>query len=117
MLHALLALLLCQLAGELAARSLQLPVPGPVLGMLLLVAVLVLRRGPGGELERTAEGLLSHLGLLFVPAGVGLMTHADRLGAEGVSLAVTLVVSTAAAVLVTGWVMALLMRTGRRSRT
>ena len=112
MLESLLVLLSCQLAGELAARALALPVPGPVLGMGLLVAVLAVRRGPSATLERTSEGLLRHLGLLFVPAGVGLMTHGQRLGSEGLALGITLLASTAAAVLAAAWTMTALM--GRR---
>lgn len=114
MLDSLLVLLTCQLLGELTARALALPVPGPVLGMAALVAVLVLRRGPSQALELTAEGLLRHLGLLFVPAGVGLMTHGDRLGSEGLALALTLLVSTAAAVLAGAWAMTALMGRSRR---
>lgn len=110
MLENLLLLLSCQLLGELTARALALPVPGPVLGMAALVAVLALRRGPSEGLELTAEALLRHLGLLFVPAGVGLMTHGERLGSEGLALAVTVLASTAAAVLAGAWAMTALMQ-------
>jgi len=114
MLYAILALLACQLVGELVTRALVLPLPGPVLGMLLLVAMLIARGGPGRTLESTTSGLLQHLGLLFVPAGVGLMSHAQRLSSEWVALSVTLVASTAAAALITGWVMTALMRLANR---
>ncbi|MCB2029309.1 MAG: CidA/LrgA family protein, partial [Rhodoferax sp.] len=67
-------LLLCQTAGELLARLLQLPLPGPVLGMLLLLVALRWPqvRTPVGAV---ADALLAHLSLLFVPVGVGVMTH------------------------------------------
>ena len=55
MLSAITQLLLFQLAGELLARGLELPVPGPVLGMVLLFAMLVLRGGVDGELQHTAQ--------------------------------------------------------------
>ena len=73
MLNALTLLVLCQFAGEVAARGLGLPLPGPVLGLIFLLAGLLLRArlgrgGPPAELKTTAQGLLNHLGLLFVPA-------------------------------------------------
>ena len=75
-------LLLFQLAGEVLVRSLQLPVPGPVVGMLLLLLVLIWRGGPGENLRSAGQGLLAHLSLLFVPAGVGIMVHGHRIAAE-----------------------------------
>ncbi|MEH3146404.1 MAG: CidA/LrgA family protein [Methylobacterium frigidaeris] len=110
MIVSLTLLLLCQLLGEILARGLSLPLPGPVIGMALLLVVLVLRdRRPGGlpqplvdgTLESTGKGLLAHLSLLFVPAGVGVVGRLDVLAAHGVALAVTLVVSTAAALAAT----------------
>jgi holin-like protein len=75
-------------------RFLGLPLPGPVLGMLLLFLTLLLRRGPGTGLENVSGGLLAHLSLLFVPAGVGLMVHWDRLVAEWLPIAAALLLST-----------------------
>ena len=64
-------LLLCQSAGEAIARLAHLPLPGPVVGMLLLVALRGWRRvlAPVGA---AADTLLTHLSLLFVPVGVGV---------------------------------------------
>ena len=110
MILSLTLLLLCQLVGEILARALALPVPGPVVGMALLLGVLVLRdRRPGGlpgplvdgTLERTGKGLLAHLSLLFVPAGAGVIGRLDVLAAHGLALAVALVVSTALALVAT----------------
>ncbi|AWN45822.1 CidA/LrgA family protein [Methylobacterium terrae] len=110
MILSLTLLLLCQLAGEILARTFALPVPGPVVGMALLLGVLALRdRRPGGlpaplvdgTLERTGKGLLAHLSLLFVPAGAGVIGRLDVLAAHGVALAVALVVSTALALVAT----------------
>lgn len=95
MVGALATLLLFQLAGETIVRLSGAPVPGPVVGMALLVAALALRRGPGETLPGVANGLLQHLALLFVPAGTGVMVHAARLGDEVVAVVVALVVSTA----------------------
>jgi putative effector of murein hydrolase LrgA (UPF0299 family) len=83
-----------QLAGEVLVLALDLPLPGPVLGMLLLLATLVVHERIADAVESPAEALLGHLSLLFVPAGVGVMVHAQRLGDEWLPIAVALVAST-----------------------
>jgi len=102
MLRGWAVLLAFQLAGEVLTRALGLPVPGPVIGMALLLAVLELRPPEEEGLRAVANGLLSHLSLLFVPAGVGIMLHAPRLAAEWPAVTVSLIASTAAALAVTG---------------
>lgn len=114
MLGALTALLVCQLAGEVAARALGLPVPGPVVGMAILFAALVLRGGIPDPLRNTAAELLRHLSLLFVPAGVGVLSHFGRIGAEWPAIGAALVVSTLATIAVTGVVLGFLLRRDRR---
>jgi putative effector of murein hydrolase LrgA (UPF0299 family) len=86
-------LLAMQSLGELLSRGLSLPFPGPVIGMLLLLAALRLPmvREPVAE---CANFLLSHLSLLFVPVGVGVMTHLGLLGQYGVRMLVVVVLST-----------------------
>jgi holin-like protein len=101
MIGALTLLLLFQLAGEVVVHLLALPLPGPVLGMALLFAALALRGGPSPDLRGTANGLLQHLSLLFVPAGVGVMAHWHRLADEGVAIVVAIVVSTVLALAAT----------------
>lgn len=105
MLSALTQLLCFQLAGEVIARGLNLPVPGPVLGMLFLFITLALRGGAGSELQATSQGLLQHLSLLFVPAGTGIIVHLHRVADEWLPLLVALLVSTAATLVVTALVM------------
>jgi len=94
MVNALIVLLGFQLIGEVISRMAALPVPGPVVGMGLLFIALIVRGGPGEELDKTASGLLGHLSLLFVPAGTGIMLHAERLESEWLPLAAALLVST-----------------------
>lgn len=110
MLHAILALLACQLAGEILVRIAALPLPGPVVGLLLLLIGLILRRRPPTDLERTANGLLSHLSLLFVPAGVGVIVHLERIRADWLPIAVALVGSTVLTIAVTAVVFRLVSR-------
>ena len=105
MIASLALILLCQLTGEVLVRLIHLPVPGPVIGMGLLFAGLVLRGGPPAKLEQTADGLLSHLSLLFVPAGVGIMLHLDLILSQGLPILAALVGSTALTIGATGFIM------------
>jgi holin-like protein len=82
MIAALATLLVFQLVGEAVVVALHAPVPGPVVGMGLLLLTLVARPAWLSALQPTAQGLLQHLSLLFVPAGVGVMLHLQRLGDE-----------------------------------
>lgn len=110
MLGALTLLLLYQLAGEVTVQYFALPVPGPVVGMAMLFATLVIRGGVGEELRGTATNLLQHLSLLFVPAGAGVMVHFARLGDEWVAIVAALVASTAITLAVTGMLLCRLLR-------
>jgi holin-like protein len=103
-------LLLCQLVGEVAARGAGLPVPGPVLGLALLVAGLSAwnRVRPIDEaalqasaVGQVADGLLGALALLFVPAGVGVVQYVGLIGDYGLALGLALVISTFATLLAT----------------
>lgn len=94
MIAALATLLLFQLLGEALVRTLGLPVPGPVLGLALLLPVLAWRPTVLAMVRPTAQTLLQHLSLLFVPAGVGVMLHLQRLGDEALAIGVALVLST-----------------------
>lgn len=101
MLHALATFLVCQLAGEALVRLIEVPVPGPVVGMVLLFLFLVWNVELPYSLDETADGILKHLSLLFVPAGVGVVQHLDRFGAEGWRIALVVVLSTAITLAVT----------------
>lgn len=101
MIHALLSLLGCQLAGEILSHLTGLPVPGPVLGLVLMLGFLLIRRSVPAPLETASQTLLSHLSLLFVPAGVGIISHLQRVREEWLPLSVALVASTAITIAVT----------------
>jgi putative effector of murein hydrolase LrgA (UPF0299 family) len=114
----LLVLLGCQLAGEFVVRLLDLPVPGPVAGMVLLLVLLQVRRpARDSGVVTVAEGLLKHLQLLFVPAGVGVVQYLSVIGASAVPLLVGLLVSWFAALATTAGVALLLLKVVRRGRT
>lgn len=106
-----LAILLTFLAlGEGLVYWAGLPVPGNVIGMVLLAAALGLGVVPLASVERVADWLLEHLGLFFVPPGVGLMLHWGLIRREWLPIAVALVMSTFAVLTVTGLVARLLAR-------
>jgi len=105
MLESLAILLLCQLIGELTVLYLDIPVPGPVVGMFILFIGLQIRGNIPETLSVTANGLLGQLSLLFVPAGVGVMTHLTLLGNQWLPLSASLIISTLLTIAVTGLLM------------
>ena len=119
MIRGFFLLLLCQLVGEVLARGLALPAPGPVIGLGLLTVGLAIwtRWRPMSDEEiansdvgRAATGLLGSLSLLFVPAGVGVVQYIGLLKEDGVALAASLAVSTIATLLATVGVFLLVKR-------
>ena len=72
MIKGFLTLLVFQLLGESLAELGQLPIPGPVIGMLLLFIALRLRGRVSAGLQQSSQGLIQNLTLLFLPAGVGI---------------------------------------------
>jgi len=108
-------LLLMQIAGELLCRSLALPVPGNVAGMLLLLLALSAGFVKLEWVSEASDLLLSHMALFFVPAGVGVMVYFDLLQKEWLPIACATVLSTFAVMAATGWVGAWLERRGGES--
>jgi holin-like protein len=86
-------LLLLQAAGESIAHACALPFPGPVVGMALLIPALQLD-WIREAVAAAAQLLLTHLSLLFVPVGVGVITHLGLVSRYGVQLLVVIVLST-----------------------
>jgi len=108
--NALTILLVFQLMGEITVRYFALLIPGPVVGMLMLFATLLLRKRVHHSLETTASGLLEHLSLLFIPAGVGIMVHFDRIASEWPAIAAALIFSTVITFIGSAGIMLLLER-------
>ena len=102
-------LLVLQSMGELLSRGLSLPLPGPVVGMMLLLVALrwAVVREP---VSACADYLLSHLSLLFVPVGVGVMTHLSIVNQYGGRMLLVLVVSTLIGLAVTALLLNYLWR-------
>lgn len=115
MLAAITTLLVYQLIGEVLVHFFAVPVPGPVVGLLLLFLSLWAKRSIPEHLHTTANTILQHLSLLFVPAGVGVMVHFARVSGEVVPIVVAVLGSTALAIAAAALVMQALMAINRRT--
>jgi holin-like protein len=93
-LNGITLLLIYQLVGEISVLLLRIPVPGPVLGMVMLFLTLIFRGRSTTSLDSASNALLGHLSLLFVPAGVGMMVHFDRIINEWLPISIALILST-----------------------
>jgi holin-like protein len=123
--RALAVLIGCELLGEALRGVFRLPVPGAVLGMLLLAAALIVRdrlepseKRPhvaSSDLDRTADALISHMGLLFVPAGVGVIAQAGLLKAEWLPILGGVLGSTLLGLVTTALVMHFMVRSEREA--
>ena len=108
-------LLLVNQAGYAAASAFHLPVPGNLLGMLFLLALLVSGTVPLRWFETTASFLIRHLAFFFIPITVGLMGFADLFVSNGAAILLTLVLSAALGIYLAGLVAQAL--SARRRRT
>ena len=100
-----LILLLCQWLGEIIAQAAGIPVPGGVIGMLILFVALILRRGVSDYLEQSTQLILKPLTLYFVPASVGIMTMGPLLAQEGIRIGIVMLLSTLLPLLVCAYVL------------
>jgi holin-like protein len=105
--NGLTLLLVYQLIGEVLSRLLQIPIPGPVLGMLLLFFSLFFFKKTKRTVSESSSAILSHLSLLFIPAGVGLMTHFSRLEHQWLPISIALFLGAIISFVATAWLMQL----------
>jgi holin-like protein len=110
MVHAFALLLVFQLVGEVAAQGLHLPVPGPLVGMLLLFAALLARGRLSDELRETASSMLRHLMLLFIPAVTGVMMYFDRIAREGLPFLAACILGAAVTLVATALTLQWMLR-------
>lgn len=105
-----LLLLACQLTGEALSRGLMLTMPGPVIGMLLMLALFLVIPRSIDLMRPAVVFLLANISLAFIPAGVGLVAFLGELRRDGIALAVTLIGSTAAALIAGAWAFLIVAR-------
>ena len=108
------ALLIFQLLGEISVRLLNISIPGPVAGLLYLLIVLLIfkkfNKPAPDSLEQSSLILLNHLSLLFIPAGVGVMVHFQRIQDEWLAIIVALFLGVLITITTTALSMKFLMR-------
>ena len=100
-------LMMFQFVGEALVTSVAIPFPGPLCGMLLLLAYLYLRGGPSEDLSNVGSRPIDNLGLLFVPAGTAIVAYGSLFATDGIAILAALIASTLLAVLIGGAVAAL----------
>lgn len=105
MINTFATLLIFQTLGEGLSYALSLPVPGPVIGMVLLFCFLLVKSDAAAKLAPVTQEFLKHLSLLFIPAGVGIMVHGERVAAEWLPIAVALFISAMVSLVVTAYVL------------
>ena len=114
MISGLVQILLFQGLGELITHFLLPLIPGPVIGLILLLGFLALRKSVDASLDEVAGTFSRHFGLLFVPAAVGVVMFWPHLKAHAVAIAVALVVSVVLTIAVTALVLKALSRGSRK---
>lgn len=118
MLTALVTILGFQLAGEVLSRALGLSLPGPVVGLVLMLCAFRAWPPLAERLRGVAQGLLSHLSLFFVPAGVGVVAHLPVLRDQGLALVLAIAGSTLLALAAGAWAFVAVARwTGNADET
>jgi len=111
MINGLMWLMACQLVGEVIVRLLDVPVPGPVVGMVVLFALLQVRRSSDdATVVRAADGLLRHLQLLFIPAGVGVIVYLDAIRDNAVPIVGAMLISWFVGLALVAWTVVALER-------
>jgi holin-like protein len=116
LLSQILALLLINQAGYAVVSALHLPVPGNLLGMLFLLILLVTGVVPLRWIEASASLLIRHLAFFFIPIAVGLMAFGELFLDNGLAILLTLVVSAAVGIWVSGLSAQRLGARGRRTK-
>ena len=108
MIQGLVQLFLFQALGELLSKFALPFIPGPVLGLVLLLVFLSVRGHVPASMELVGGSILQHLGLLFIPASVGVVLYLPVLQANAWAISAALLVSVVATVAVTAGLLKLL---------
>lgn len=117
MIRGLAILLIFQSIGEIGARYLHGFLPGPVIGMILLLLFLVLRKNIASSISIAADGLLAHLAIFFIPAAVGVMLYVSELRTAGAAWFFAILLSTVLAITVTALILKWFFRYADATKT
>ncbi len=102
--HGFLILLGLQLLGDAISTGLALPIPGPVIGMIMLLLILIVKKGVPDDLGITADGLIKYIGLLFVPAGAGASLYLGLIAEQWLMIIVASFTSTVLTLVLCAWI-------------
>lgn len=91
--------------GEWIQQQLALPVPGSVIGMMLMLTYLMYRKGVSIGLHKASHTLIFHLTLFLIPSCVGLITCIDILKHQGLLIVTTIVLSILTSIIITSWIL------------
>ncbi len=94
-----------------------IPLSGPIIGMVLLLAGMLIFKGPSAELRASSSALLGYLSLLFVPAGVGIINYFRLIGHQWLTITVALIISSVLAMAGAGLVVQSVNQLLRSART
>ena len=118
MLNSIFLILFFQLVGEFIQKFLEISIPGPVIGLLLLLTTLLLSKKSYYKIPvkfeinliNSAESLLNYLPLLFIPVGVGVVMHLSLLEDNLVPVMLVIIIGTLLTLAVTAFVMDKLLK-------
>lgn len=110
MIPGLAILISLQLVGELIAWLLHLPIPGGLLGLLLLLAYLLVRRHAGTELKSTAQALLQNMMLLFIPLIAGIIDQVDYIREQWLAFLGASILGALLTLVVSAWTLQVMLR-------
>ena len=110
MIQGLVQLFIFQALGELVSKFALPFIPGPVLGLVLLLLFLSVRGAVPASIDLVGSGILQHLGLLFIPASVGVVLYLPLLQANAWAISAALVVSVVTTVAVTAGLLKVLTK-------
>lgn len=110
MIAGLVQILFFQGLGELLSHLVVPLMPGPVIGLMLMFAFLAIRRGIPESVDAVASTLVQHLGLLFIPAAVGVVMFVPQLKAHALAVSTALVVSVALTIAVPALILKVMAR-------
>ena len=109
MLQGIITLITLQLVGEALSTYLNIPIPGAIIGMVLLLAYLMVKGGVSNHLLTTAQQLFPYLPLLLIPASVGVIQYGELLEREGAAVLIALVLSLLISFILTPFIFRALM--------
>ncbi|MBU3131267.1 CidA/LrgA family protein [Clostridium gasigenes] len=111
-----LIILSIYLIGEIISKGLSLPVPGNIIGMLILLTLLCSNIIKLEKIETISSFFLDHLAFFFIPAGVGLLTSFDIIKSSLIQILLICIISTSIIIAVTGLIVQCLVNRSNKSK-